>query len=144
MEVSRHLHARPLYPRGKSPRYPLYRCLDGPQNQSERYGVGKKFFPLPGIVPRPSSPWPVAVPNGEVCIKFGLTIWREESTLERETYRGMLLILIWTKPLTGTNWSRITSSSILLWTELWIFRWKKRTFFFQLSNFHIWRNEVPF
>jgi hypothetical protein len=39
----------------------LYRRLDGPQNQSERCGVDKNSFPLPGIDPRPSSPKSVAI-----------------------------------------------------------------------------------
>jgi hypothetical protein len=34
-----------LYPRGKSPRYPLDRRLDGPQSQSERRGEGKILDP---------------------------------------------------------------------------------------------------
>jgi hypothetical protein len=38
---------RPIYPRGKSPRYPLNKRLCGPQSRS-----GKNIFPLPGIEPR--------------------------------------------------------------------------------------------
>jgi hypothetical protein len=37
MEVTGQLDARPLYPRGKSTRYPLYRSLGGPKSRSERY-----------------------------------------------------------------------------------------------------------
>jgi hypothetical protein len=36
---------RPLYPRGKSPRYPLDRRLGGPQSQSERFGEVKILDP---------------------------------------------------------------------------------------------------
>jgi hypothetical protein len=32
---------RPLYPRGKIPRYPMYRRLRGPQNRSGRYEEAK-------------------------------------------------------------------------------------------------------
>jgi hypothetical protein len=46
MEVSGHLHARPLYPQGKSPWYPLDRRLGGPQSWSGR-GDKKNFQPLP-------------------------------------------------------------------------------------------------
>jgi hypothetical protein len=41
----------PLYPRGKSPWYTLYRRLGGPQSQSGSYGEEKHFLPTP----RPSS-----------------------------------------------------------------------------------------
>jgi hypothetical protein len=44
-----------LYPRGKSPRYPLYRRLGGPQTRSGRRGYRKNPLPLWGIEPRPSS-----------------------------------------------------------------------------------------
>jgi hypothetical protein len=40
-----------LYPRGKDPRYPLYRRLGGPQGLQK-----KNLSPLPGIEPRSSSP----------------------------------------------------------------------------------------
>jgi hypothetical protein len=39
---------RPLYPGGKSPRYPLERRLGGPQNQSGRRGEEKILLP-PGL-----------------------------------------------------------------------------------------------
>jgi hypothetical protein len=35
----------PLYPRGKSPRYPFYRRLGGPQSRSGRYGEVKFVYP---------------------------------------------------------------------------------------------------
>jgi hypothetical protein len=41
MEVSGQLHARPLYPQGKSPWYLLDRRLDGPQSRSGRGGEEK-------------------------------------------------------------------------------------------------------
>jgi hypothetical protein len=55
--------ARPLYPRGNSPRYPLDRRLGGPQNRSGRGEIKENLDP-PGIpTPRPSSPQPVAIPT---------------------------------------------------------------------------------
>jgi hypothetical protein len=36
---------RPLYPRGKSPRYPLERRLGGPQSRSGRFGEVKILDP---------------------------------------------------------------------------------------------------
>jgi hypothetical protein len=45
---------RPLYPRRKSPRYPLSRSLGGPQSRCWRCGEAKNPLPLPGIEPRPS------------------------------------------------------------------------------------------
>jgi hypothetical protein len=38
MEVSGQLHVPAVYPRGKSPKYPLYRSLGGPQSRSGRGG----------------------------------------------------------------------------------------------------------
>jgi hypothetical protein len=49
MEVSGQIHARPLYPQGNSPWYPLYRRLGAPQNRSGR-GDEKNSKPPPGIV----------------------------------------------------------------------------------------------
>jgi hypothetical protein len=45
-----------LYPRGKEPRYPLYRRLGGPQSRSGRTDQRKNPLPLSGIKPRSSSP----------------------------------------------------------------------------------------
>jgi hypothetical protein len=42
---------RPLYPRGKSPRYPLDRRLGGPQSRSGRGGEKKHSRPLPELEP---------------------------------------------------------------------------------------------
>jgi hypothetical protein len=50
---------RLLYPRGKSPRYPLDRRLGGPQNRSGNYRQKKNFVTLQEIEPRSSSPWSV-------------------------------------------------------------------------------------
>jgi hypothetical protein len=45
---------RPRFtPGGKSPRYPLYRRLGGPQSRSGRRGKRKNPLPLSGIEPRP-------------------------------------------------------------------------------------------
>jgi hypothetical protein len=38
LEVSGQLHAPAALPPGKSPRYPFYRRLGGPQSRSGRYG----------------------------------------------------------------------------------------------------------
>jgi hypothetical protein len=43
---------RPLYPLGKSPRYPLDRRLDGPHSRSVRRGE-EKILALPGLELRP-------------------------------------------------------------------------------------------
>jgi hypothetical protein len=42
----------PLYPRGKIPRYPSNRRLDGLQTQFEHWGGNEKFLPLPEIESR--------------------------------------------------------------------------------------------
>jgi hypothetical protein len=42
---------RPLYPRGKNPRYPSDRTLGGPQNRSGRRGEKKNLVHLPRIDP---------------------------------------------------------------------------------------------
>jgi hypothetical protein len=51
MEVSNLFTLRPLYPQGKSPRYPLDNRLGGPQSRSGRGGEEKNFNPPPGIEP---------------------------------------------------------------------------------------------
>jgi hypothetical protein len=43
---------QPLYPRGKSARYPLGRSVGGPQNRSRRCGK-EKILPLSGLELRP-------------------------------------------------------------------------------------------
>jgi hypothetical protein len=53
----------PLYPQGKSPRYPLHDGLAGRQSQSGRCGVEKDCLSLPGIEPRPSIPLLVPIPT---------------------------------------------------------------------------------
>jgi hypothetical protein len=57
--------SRPLYPQGKSPRYPLDRRLDGPQNQSGRRGEETILAPIGTRTPAPRSPslQPVAIPT---------------------------------------------------------------------------------
>jgi len=47
--------SRPLYPQGKSPRYPLDRRVDRPQSRSGRGVEEKNCQPSPGII-RSSSP----------------------------------------------------------------------------------------
>jgi hypothetical protein len=51
---------RPLYPRGKSPRYPLDRKLGGPQSRSGRFGEEKILDPTWTGTPTPSVVQPVA------------------------------------------------------------------------------------
>jgi hypothetical protein len=46
---------RPLYPRGKSPQYPLDRRLGGPQSRSERRGEEKILDPTGVRTPTPRS-----------------------------------------------------------------------------------------
>jgi hypothetical protein len=43
--VSGQLHAPAALPLGKSPRYPLYRRLGGPQSRSGQHGEVKFFYP---------------------------------------------------------------------------------------------------
>jgi hypothetical protein len=50
---------RPLYPRGKSPRYPLGRRLDGPQSRSGRHGEVNSW-PYRVSISSPSVVQPVA------------------------------------------------------------------------------------
>jgi hypothetical protein len=47
--VSGRLHTPAVFPLGKSPRYPLYRRLGGPQSRSGHYGLERNTFPSPGI-----------------------------------------------------------------------------------------------
>jgi hypothetical protein len=61
LEVSGQLHAPAALPPGKSPRYPFYRRLGGPQSRSGRYGEVKFFFTLPGFeLPLPLIVQPIA------------------------------------------------------------------------------------
>jgi hypothetical protein len=43
---------RPLYPQGRSPWYPLYRRLGGPQSRSGRGGEEKNSQPMQGLEPQ--------------------------------------------------------------------------------------------
>jgi len=45
-----------LYPRRRTPYYPLDRRLGGPQNRSGRGGEEKNSLSLPGIEPRAPTP----------------------------------------------------------------------------------------
>jgi hypothetical protein len=49
---------RPLYPQGKSSRYPLDRMFGGSQSQPGRCGAWKNLLPLQGIESQSSSPSP--------------------------------------------------------------------------------------
>jgi hypothetical protein len=52
--------SRPLYPRGKSPRYPLDRRFGGPQSRSGRFGEQKILDPTGTRILTPSVVQPVA------------------------------------------------------------------------------------
>jgi hypothetical protein len=52
-EVSGQLHASAALHPGKSPRYPFYRKLGGPQSRSGRYGEVKIFYPTGTRTPAP-------------------------------------------------------------------------------------------
>jgi hypothetical protein len=58
--VSGQLHAPAALPPGKSPRYPFYRRLGGPQSRSGRYGEVKNFDPTGTRTPAPLVVQPVA------------------------------------------------------------------------------------
>jgi hypothetical protein len=51
--VSGQLHAPAALPPGKSPRYPFYKRLGGPQSRSGRYGEVKIFYPTGTQTPAP-------------------------------------------------------------------------------------------
>jgi hypothetical protein len=51
MEVSGSFTARPLYPQGKNPWYPLDRKLGGPQSRSGHGGEEKNSQSLPRLEP---------------------------------------------------------------------------------------------
>jgi hypothetical protein len=51
--VSGQLHAPAALPPGKSPRYPFYRRLGGPQSRSGRYGEVKIIYPIGTRTPAP-------------------------------------------------------------------------------------------
>jgi hypothetical protein len=59
---------RPLYPRGKSPGYPLDRRLGGPHNRSERRGEEKILAPTGTRTP--TSPKPVAIPTPQLLTEL--------------------------------------------------------------------------
>jgi hypothetical protein len=68
--VSGQLHAPAALPPGKSPRYPFYRRLGGPQSRSGRCGEVKVFYPtgtrtsaLPGRPARSQSLYRLSYPG---------------------------------------------------------------------------------
>jgi hypothetical protein len=73
----------PLYPQGKSPRYPLDMRLGGPQSRSGRYGEVKILDHIGTRTPTPrsSSPQPVVIPT-------------ELSRLPSKAMRFILLITV--------------------------------------------------
>jgi hypothetical protein len=60
MEVSGQLHAPAALPPEKSPRYPFYRRLGGPQSRSGRYEELKIFYPTGTRTPPPRVVQPIA------------------------------------------------------------------------------------
>jgi hypothetical protein len=64
---------RPLYPRGKSPRYPLDRRLGGPRSRSGRRGEEEILDPTGTLTQtsRSSNPWPVAILTALVLRAIG-------------------------------------------------------------------------
>jgi hypothetical protein len=60
LEVSGQLHAPAALPLGKSPRYPFYRRLGGPQSWSGWYGEVNIFDPTGTRTPAPLVVQPVA------------------------------------------------------------------------------------
>jgi hypothetical protein len=58
--VSGQLHAPAALPPGKSPRYPFYRRLGGPQSRSGRYGEVKMTLSGLDLSPPPLVVQPVA------------------------------------------------------------------------------------
>jgi hypothetical protein len=82
MGVSGQRHApAALYPRGKDPRYPLYRRLGGPQSRSGHRRYRKNPLPLPGIEPRsPGRParsqtlYCLSYPALDSCTSKGLNL----------------------------------------------------------------------
>jgi hypothetical protein len=101
---------RPLYPQGKSHRYPLDRRLGGPQSRSERFGEEKILDPTGTRTPTPRSSKPVAMPTTlSRLLVGGCTILKW--ILERDD--GMVWI--------GLMWLEIWISGRLLWTRYWTF-----------------------
>jgi hypothetical protein len=72
---------RPLYPQGKSPWYPLYRRLGGPQSRTRR-GDEEKKFPTPAGTRTPYLParspvlyhWAILAPTREVVLLLFLLL----------------------------------------------------------------------
>jgi len=66
MEVSGQLHARQLYPQGKSHSYLLDRRLAGPQSRFGCGGEDKSSHPSPGLEPPFIQPvaWRIPAPKG--------------------------------------------------------------------------------
>jgi hypothetical protein len=77
---------RPLYPRGKSPWYPLGRRLDGSQNRSGWRGK-RKFLTLPGL-----ELWLLSHPAGSQLL-YWMKEWirgRPDWPLHRDLYRSIV------------------------------------------------------
>jgi hypothetical protein len=80
--VSGQLHAPAALPPGKSPRYPFYRRLGGPQSRSGRYGEVKMFYPTgtrtpapPGRPARSQSPYRLSYPGSTPSVDHQNYIW---------------------------------------------------------------------
>jgi hypothetical protein len=109
-------------PRGKDPRYPLYRRLGGPQSRSGHRGYRKNPFPLSGIKPRsPGGPvlsqtlyW-LSYPGSsvhyysnkrfrkEIIYPHYLTILYQFHCLNLEVGVVLLRAKVWVKPRKATT-----------------------------------------
>jgi hypothetical protein len=99
---------RPLYPRGKSPQYPLYTKLCGPQNQSGRRGEKTILDPTGTRTQTQSfSPYPVAIPTA-LC-------WL--SLLFHTTLKQIQFVLFGFQSSLCQTSDRIKISQMLAWLE---------------------------
>jgi hypothetical protein len=113
---------RPLYSRGKSPRYPLDRKLGGPQSRSGRRGE-EKILALPGhelrLVASRYTDWAIPAPESSMLrIKLIITISEALTALSSGTLHLVIwlhLLVAWLilrKIYNGTVYTTITLKEI--------------------------------